>query len=59
MKELRDEEENDGPLKIIKLPTATAPILFMSDTPQTLRELGLHGKHSKINTPDARDKQDD
>ena len=49
MKELRGDD-NDGPLKIIKLPTATAPILLMSDTPQTLRDLGLHGKDSMVNS---------
>ena len=49
MKELRGDD-NDGPLKIIKLPTATAPILLMSDTPQILRDLGLHGKDSMVNS---------
>ena len=56
MKEMRDQDGSDSPLKIIKLPTATAPILFMSNMPQTLRDLGLHSKNFIMNSPEMRNK---
>jgi len=48
MAELRADESHQGPLKIIKLPTMTAPILFhASVTPPTLARLGFHRSNAK------------
>lgn len=49
---MRADDQNKGPLKIIKLPTATAPIMLMSETPRTLRNLGLKGvNYSRLHSP--------
>jgi len=49
MADLRKDESRQGPLKIIKLPEATAPLEVELGTPPTLARLFHHSKRPSVN----------
>ena len=48
MANLRKDESQQGPLKIIKLPQATHPVILSDVTPNSLVNIGFHNSNERV-----------
>ena len=49
MRQLRESDFHNGPLKIVKLPTATPLYLSCATTPPTLKECNFYNSQTSLN----------